>query len=138
MVAAAIEFEPFSNPQAGYSGLKPLGWEEVMANTFARQSTGLDQTALTIQALPGGGVDLVMPLIAAQFGVSTDEVVIREANGLEWRLLTGELQNFPVDVAITDQDGQVYLIIMIIGSADEQAMLHEQVFLPVVDAFKVE
>lgn len=136
--AAIVELESFSNGQGGYSGLKPVGWDEVMANTYARQSTGLDQTALTIQVLPGGGVDFVLPLIAGQFGVSTDEVTIREANGLRWRVLSGQLQDFPVDLAITDQGGQVYLIVLISGATDEQSALREQVFLPVVDAFKVE
>lgn len=135
---AAVEMAAFSNAQGGYSGLKPAGWDEVMANTYARQSTGLDQTALMIQVLPGGGVDLVLPLIAGQFGVSTDEVTIREANGLRWRVLSGKLQDFPVDLAVTDQDGKVYLIVLISGTADEQPALREQVFLPVVDAFNVE
>jgi hypothetical protein len=138
VATTAIELEPFFDSQGGYSGLKPVGWDEVMANTYARQATGLDQTALTVQVLPGGGVDFVLPLVAGQFGISTNEVVIREANGLRWRVLSGKLQDFPVDLAITDRDGWVYLIILISGTPDDHDALYEQVFLPAVDNFMIE
>lgn len=133
---AAIEMEAYDSPSGDYSTVKPVGWEEAIAGTFARGASGLDQTAISFQMLPGGNVDLVIPLVAGQFGVSTDDVETREANGLSWRLLKGELQGIPLNLAITDADGMIYMI-LVLSSSDETDALYESVFLPAVDAFVV-
>ncbi len=133
--AAAIELEPFTNADAGYSGVKPKGWQEAAAGTFARASSPLDAVAVSYQVVPGGNVDMVIPLIGKQFGIDEKNIVTREANGLKWRLLIGELQGIPVNMALSDSNGKVYLILFL-TNAEEKDALYEQIFLPIVDAFK--
>ena len=133
-----VVLQPFSNDTLGYSGVIPEGWAEqaILPGTYARQQSALDQTALVFQLLPGAGVDMVMPVMARQFGVDTNSVVNRAANGLEWRLLAGTLQGLSVNLALTEANGRIALIVMTSNDA-EQDVLFEQVFLPVVDGFQI-
>lgn len=131
-VAQAVELEPFES--ASYSTLKPVGWTEAVPGTFARASSPLDAAAISFQALPGGNVDLVLPLLGGQFGIDTSNVETRDANGLKWRLLAGELQGIPVNMAITDQGGQIYLILLL-SNEEDRDQLYESVLIPVVDSF---
>ncbi len=130
-----ITLETFTNDTSGYTAVKPKDWTEAAPNTFARGSNPLDAAAISYQVVPGGNVDLVIPLISAQFGIDSSKVTTREANGLKWRLLEGELQGIPVNLAITDSNGKVYLIV-VLSNAEDQAALAEALFIPAVDAFK--
>ena len=130
---ASVEFETFTN--AGYSAVKPKDWKEAAPGTYARSSNPLDVAAISYQALPGGNVDLVLPILSAQFGVKSGTATTREANGLTWRLLAGELQGIPVDLAITDSNGKVYMI-LVLANAEDRDALYEALFIPAIDAFK--
>ncbi len=135
----SVVLQPFSNDAQGYSGMLPEGWEEqpILPGTYARQQTALDQTALVFQVLPGAGVDMVMPVMARQFGADASSVVKRSTeNGLEWRLLAGSLQGLSVNLALAEANGRIIMIVMT-SNDDERDTLFEQVFLPVVDAFKM-
>ena len=131
----SIDLETFTNTDAGYTAVKPKDWKEAAPGTYARGSNPLDAAAVSYQVIPGGNVDLVIPLISQQFGIDTKKVVTRDANGLKWRLLVGELQGIPVNMALTDSDGKVYLILML-GNAEDKDALYEALFIPAVDAFK--
>jgi hypothetical protein len=50
--------------------------------------------------------------------------------------LTGELQNIPVNMAITDSNGKLFLILMLSNDEDKDA-LYKALFIPAIDAFKV-
>ncbi len=129
----AVELEPFTSPDGSYTTLKPVGWTEVMAGTFARG--GLDQTALTFQIIPGATVEMAVPLISAQFGVDASTAVTRETDALTWTLLEGEFQGFAVLVALANDRRQAYLIV-VVANPDEQEALSESLFLPIIDSFK--
>ncbi len=134
MVAPPVELETFTSETGGFTGLKPVDWQEAVPGTYARASNPLDAAAISYQALPGGNVDLVIPFIGAQFGIDTKNVITREANGLNWRLLSGELQGIPVQMAITDRDGTIYLILLLANQEDKD-VLTETLLLPAIDAF---
>jgi len=135
--AEPIKLEPYTNETAGFSGVKPVGWKEVMAGTFGRSRSGLDQTAIAYLSLPGSNVDLALPLLAGQFGLDMKTVVTREANGLQWRLASGEIQGVPLNLAITESNGKMF-IILVLSDASEKDTLYQELFLPAVDAFKVQ
>ncbi len=131
----SFEFEPFSNDSAGYTAIKPKDWKEAAPGTYARGSNPLDTAAISYQVLPGGNVDLAIPLIGSQFGIKTNNITVREANGLEWRLLVGELQGIPVNMALADANGKVYMILML-GNSEDKDALYAALFIPAIDAFK--
>ncbi|MBA3874170.1 MAG: alpha/beta fold hydrolase [Anaerolineae bacterium] len=132
---AKIDLEPFTS-DSGYTGVKPKDWKEAAAGTYARGSNPLDTAAISYQVLPGGNVDLVLPVLSAQFGIKSDTATTHDANGLKWRLLSGELQNIPVNLAITDDNGKIYMILMLSNAEDTDA-LYEALFIPAIDAFKI-
>ncbi|MCA0457534.1 MAG: alpha/beta hydrolase [Chloroflexi bacterium] len=134
VVAEPVELEPFTNETAGFTTVKPVGWQEAVPGTYARASSPLDAAAISYQVIPGGNVDLVLPLIGGQFGIDTSNVETREANGLNWRILRGELQGIPVHMAITDRDGKIYLILLLSNENDKD-ILEETLLMPAVDAF---
>ncbi|MBI1278672.1 MAG: alpha/beta fold hydrolase [Anaerolineaceae bacterium] len=134
--AEPIKLEPYTNEDAGFSGVKPSGWKEVMAGTFGRSRNGLDQTAIAYLSLPGSNVDLALPLLAGQFGLDMKNITKREANGLQWRLASGEVQGVPLNLAITESNGKMF-IILVLSDAAEKDTLYEELFLPAVDAFKI-
>ncbi len=131
----SIDLETFTSETGGFTAVKPKNWKEAAPNTFGRGSNPLDVAAISYQVLPGGNVDLVLPILSAQFGIKSDTAVTREANGLKWRLVSGELQNIPVDLALTDSNGKVYMILML-GNAEDKDALYEALFIPAIDAFK--
>lgn len=135
--AEPIKLEPYTNETAGFTAVKPAGWKEVMAGTFGRSRSGLDQTAIAYLSLPGSNVDLALPLLAGQFGLDMKTVVTREANGLQWRLASGEIQGVPLSLAITESKGKMF-IILVLSDASEKDTLYQELFLPAVDAFKVQ
>ncbi len=134
VIPVEVTLVPFEGET--FTTLIPDGWEEIIAGTFGRGQTGLDQTALAIQSVPGAGLDLVLPVIAGQFGADANDVTTREVNGLSWRLLTGEFQGQTVFVAAAEAGGQIYLVVLTATAAEADA-LYEAVLLPVVDNFQV-
>jgi pimeloyl-ACP methyl ester carboxylesterase len=132
----SIDLETFISDTGGYTAVKPKGWTEAAAGTYARGENPLDAAAISYQVVPGGNVDMVLPIISAQFGIKSDTKSTREANGLTWQLLTGELQNIPVNMAITDSNGKLFLILMLSNDEDKDA-LYKALFIPAIDAFKV-
>lgn len=133
--AEPIKLEPYTNDDAGFSGVKPTGWKEVVPGTFGRSRTGLDQTAIAYLSLPGSNVDLALPLLAGQFGLDMKNIVNRDANGLTWRLASGEVQGIPINLAITESNGKIF-IILVLSDAAEKDTLYEALFIPAIDAFK--
>jgi pimeloyl-ACP methyl ester carboxylesterase len=134
---AALELEAFTNADSSYSSVKPKGWDEVMAGTYADVSAGLDQSGISFQVLPGGGIDLMLPIVAAQFGASTDSVISYEANGLTWKIVSGEVMGQFATLALAEGDGRVYLIVVIATTESSSEALYEQLLLPAIDAFEV-
>ncbi|MEZ4668821.1 MAG: alpha/beta hydrolase [Anaerolineae bacterium] len=132
-----LDLEPFTSADTTYSSVKPKGWDELMAGTYADTSGGLDQSAITFQVLPGSGVDFIMPIYAAQFGASTDDIVTREVNGQTWKILRGELMGQKTALALSEGGGHIFLIVVIATNAANSDALYEQLLLPAIDAFEV-
>jgi pimeloyl-ACP methyl ester carboxylesterase len=132
--AAPVTMVAFTNTTLGISGVVPEGWKEAIPGTYLRGKSGLDQTGLAYQVVPGGNVDLVLPLLSNQFGVTDTTGTTRFANGLQWRLVQGALAGYNVDMALADGVRGVYLILLTTNNDAERESLYEQVFLPAVDA----
>jgi pimeloyl-ACP methyl ester carboxylesterase len=121
----------------GFTMQVPEGWEELTMmgiQAIARQSTALDQTALLVQVLPGAGVDLMLPLIAGQFGADPENTVERENGEFTWRILQGETQGIGAIIGLAEGDDQIYMVILT-TDLGEQEFLYEAIFLPALDSF---
>jgi hypothetical protein len=131
---SGVTLEPYANDELGVSGVAPAGWTEVRRGTFARGSSGVDQTALIYDVAPIG-VEEFLGAIVQQFGLSqapesSGEI---EANGLTWALYQTEAQGYPIDFALAEH-GDLALVILLVTEADEHEALFGGVFLPAVEA----
>lgn len=138
---AAVEMAPFTTDLFGaeLSGMAPEGWEEVSTGIFARQRTALDQTALLQQAAPGIDPEQFLTLLGDQLGLEGELVVdsTREAGGKTWTLYATEAQGALVDIAIAEEEGVTYVVLLFSHRA-ERMTLYESVFLPALAAIEVE
>ncbi len=129
-----IVLEPYESEALGIRGVVPAGWTEPSPGIFARASSALDPVAMQLVLVAKSAEDL-LAIVATQFGLdqSPARVDQREANGLAWNLYEFDAQGVHRFLALAEADGQTLIVVMRYD-ADERDALHEDVFIPVVDA----
>jgi len=135
-----VTLVPFTTTILGseVSGVVPEGWEEISPGTFARQESGLDQTALVQQAVPGLNAADFLDLLSGQLGLeeAPAQAETVEVGGRIWSLYQTELQGQLVDIALAE-DTFTYVVVLF-SSLRERPYLYEAVLLPVLEAIEVE
>jgi hypothetical protein len=63
------EFTPYTNKDAGFSGVVPAGWIEKGPGEFGRGDPDTDPTFLVQLGVPGATVDLVSELLLPKIGL---------------------------------------------------------------------
>jgi hypothetical protein len=137
--AEAITLVPFENAQFGIAGVVPEGWTEVTAGTFSRGNSGLDQTVIIQQAAPGVTPAQLLNVLAGQLGwdaVPESTESYMDSNGRSWALYVAEVQGFSANIAFAEEEGLTFLVLLI-SSVEEEAMLYDDVFIPVLEALTV-
>jgi hypothetical protein len=137
--AEAITLVPFENSQFGIMGVVPEGWTEVTAGTYSRGRSGLDQTVIVQQAAPGVDPEQLLGILASQLGwesVPESSESYDDGNGRSWTLYAADVQGFPVNIAFAEEEG-VTLLVLLITSAEEEEMLFNDVFVPVMEALTI-
>ena len=119
-------------------GVVPEGWSEVTPGTYSRGNSGLDQTVIIQQAAPVSAEQL-LGVLASQLGweavpESTESYV--DGNGRSWALYMTEVQGFPTNIALLEADDLTFLVLLI-TAAEEEEMLYNDVFTPVLEALVV-
>jgi len=134
-----IVLVPFRDDLMGIEGIVPDGWEEAAPGTYARLKTALDQTVLVQQAVPGFGAEQLLGLFASQFGMEEgqESTGTYETETRAWSLYEGDIQGFPVDIAITEDEGNAY-IVLLVSNANEREFLFTAVFLPALEALNLQ
>jgi formylglycine-generating enzyme required for sulfatase activity len=128
----AITLIPYTNEELGISGLVPEGWLEVKPGQFLRMP-GHEPTLLGQVALDGATMDQV----AADWQLPAS-VGNMETPDLVWDLYGAELEwpdaeTLAFDVALTESESEVYLVILVC-LADEHEAMYDAVFVPAIDA----
>jgi hypothetical protein len=59
-----------------------------------------------------------------------------DSNGRSWALYVAEVQGFSANIAFAEEEGLTFLVLLV-SSAEEEAMLYEDVFIPVLEALTV-
>jgi pimeloyl-ACP methyl ester carboxylesterase len=130
----AVALVPYASDDLGIEGVAPDGWTEMDAGVLARGSSAVDQTVLIYDVAPITA-DEFMSVILQQFGLAEAPASSGQldANGFAWAIYATEIQGYPIDFALTE-DGEHGLVILMISEADEHGLLHEELFLPAVEA----
>jgi pimeloyl-ACP methyl ester carboxylesterase len=137
--ALEVKLAPFAEASMGLRGLAPEGWVEVAPGSYTPSGSLTDQTAVVQQAGPVAK-DMLLRLLTAQieqsgFQVEFEPAGSRAANGLEWSLYTAEASIASLDLALAEQGGVTY-IVLLQALVDERAALYDKLFLPLVDALQ--
>lgn len=133
-----IVLESFIDETYGLQGVIPQEWESLGSGLYARDIGGGDITLVAVQSAPSSADDVWTALLP-QFGLAE----IPESDGT----YAGQSFNFTLyqfessmsgttdqfDLGMTEQSGQTILVLLT-ANADEYDILHEQVFLPMLDA----
>lgn len=140
--ADALNLVPFSDGELGISGVQPEGWDRVDNVVFALVAGG-NQYQLAYR-VPEDGLTGYLQRIVLEDGFYGYEalpapVAFYEVNGRTWKIydIENAEQGVYSQFAITEVDGQAYIIGMVAGSAEERDALYDPLFLPAIDAFEI-
>jgi hypothetical protein len=123
---------------AQVEGVVPQGWEEAAPGIYGRMNTALDQTFILQQAVPGMRGEQFLALLASQLGLdeSPTSTGVYEAENHTWTLYETALQGLPADIALAE-DGDYTYVVLLVTPAEERNALYTAVFLPVLEALRV-
>jgi len=126
---------PFSDEERGFSGLVPEDWLEVSPGVLTRSSSALDPTYFVIATEPRTSDEMFAEL-ARQLEV--DPEMESEAHfqigSFTWDFYTFERPGgYVADLALTADAERAYFVYLV-SLPDEKELLHEQLFLPAVEA----
>ncbi|HJW82980.1 MAG TPA: alpha/beta hydrolase, partial [Anaerolineae bacterium] len=137
--ASELKLTPFSESSMGISGVVPEGWKPVGPGAYTPGGSLTEQTALLQQAAPIQP-DVFLRLMTGQIeqsGIQAEfeKTGTRTANDLDWTLYTTEASIAVVDLALAEQSGTTFIVLMqsVVG---ERETLYEALFLPAVDALR--
>ncbi|MBK8026743.1 MAG: alpha/beta fold hydrolase [Chloroflexi bacterium] len=136
----AVSLVEFMDGTFGVQGVRPDGWMNVQPGIHVRGGSGRDVTLLAVQAAPLS-VQSLWPALLPQFGLQSppESIGALTTEAFEWQLYQFEVTQagitVAVDLALAEQDGTTY-IVLVQSDASEQQALYDQVFMPVVESLK--
>ncbi|MFL7869953.1 MAG: alpha/beta fold hydrolase [Anaerolineales bacterium] len=112
--AGEVKLEPYTNEEAGFSTVIPVGWQELQAGVNARGNPAVDPTIFGQLAAPTAESEAVLGQILVNLGVAElPETPVRtlDSESLSWAiyLVTGDPS---VAVALAEAGDITYIIIM--------------------------
>ncbi|MFN2133918.1 MAG: alpha/beta fold hydrolase [Anaerolineae bacterium] len=131
-----LALEPFVDEARGFRGLVPSGWQALGPANLARASSVNDPAYFVLEAQPVSAAELFTSL-AGQLGLDPEAEPTIEAplGALTWQLYDFEIQSNPLDLALAEDGGKAYFVLLISPAGEHEAM-YEQLFLPAVEAME--
>jgi len=140
--SGSVTLSPVEEPDYGLSAVVPDGWTDQGNGIYTRSastSDPADRTLLALQSAPISATAL-WPTLEKQLGLEAvpEPVGTRDTAALQWTLyhvdVPASTGTVAVDLGLAESGGRTW-ITMLQTSAEESALLHDQVLLPVLDAF---
>ena len=135
-----VTLVPFTSEAFGIAGLVPEGWAEAAPGVYVRGSSPTDLTSLIQQAAPGMAAAQLLGLLRAQLGLAEapERVDSYESAAFVWDLYRVEVEvpgmgAIHVSIALAETESASF-VVLLQALEDEYELLHEAVFLPVVEA----
>jgi len=132
----AVSMEPVSLTAFGLRGLAPAGWKELEPGIYARGNPDVDPTILLQMSAPGKPSEELALSVLGRFGVTelpSTPFGSYESASLAWSLYQLESQMAPMALALADQDGTGYMVLLA-TPGEEMDALAKTAFFPAVDA----
>jgi pimeloyl-ACP methyl ester carboxylesterase len=131
-----LVLEPFKDVERGFSGLVPVGWQEIAPTNLMRGNSALDPTYFVLEATPGTASEM-LAYLASQLELDPElqPIATNEVGSFSWDFYTFELQGNPADLVIAENGEKVYFVLMISDPGEHDDM-YEGLFLPAVEAMR--
>jgi hypothetical protein len=131
-----LVLEPFKDVERGFSGLVPVGWQELAPANLMRGNSALDPTYFVLEATPGT-VSEMLDILTSQLGLDPElqPIATDEVGNFTWDFYTFELQGDPIDLAIAQKGQNVYFVLMI-SNPEERDDMYGGLFLPAVEVMR--
>jgi pimeloyl-ACP methyl ester carboxylesterase len=139
LAGSAITLDPLEDQSFHIRAVVPRGWTAMGNGLHARQASVGDRTVLGLQAAPMA-LSSLWPTLMAQLGLTEIPAPVgtRTTDALDWDLYSVDVElaagDLVADLALAEADRRTYAVLLL-AEPDEAPMLHDSVFLPVVDAF---
>jgi pimeloyl-ACP methyl ester carboxylesterase len=133
-ISTELILEPFTDEGRGFSGLVPVGWEELAPANLVRGSSSLDPTYFVLEAKPGTAAELLADL-TSQLGIGgmLEPQATEDLGSFSWTTYTFERGGNLVDLGVAE-DGEKAYFVFLVSAVEEREALYEQLFLPAVEA----
>jgi pimeloyl-ACP methyl ester carboxylesterase len=130
----ALTLEPFIDESRGFSGLVPKDWDELAPGNLVQSKTALVPAYFVLEAKPVPASELLASLTSQLgMGAALEPSATADLGNFAWSFYTFELQGNLVDLALAEDVEKAYFVFMM-SPPEEHAALHEQLFLPAVEA----
>lgn len=135
---SAITLEPFTNETYGIQGVVPAGWQAASPGITARGTSAADVTVLAQQSA-ALNADALLQVLLPQLRLTEapESVGTLETPSLTWTLYQVDVDALGtalrVDLALAQGEAASY-VVLLQTSPEEYDQLHEQVFLPALNA----
>lgn len=128
-----VELQAFDNSDAGVKGVVPKGWEKVGSVAYTNRSG--DSAILQFRA--GQDKAGTLDLLKAQFKLTENPKPAGEYKGKNytWSLYTLDVQGSPSNLAIAENGGATYVVMLVTSKANQQT-LYDSLFIPALDALQ--
>lgn len=135
---------PYVNEGMGIRSVVPSDWTEVSDGEFFRGESELDQSTLILAKVPDMSFEDAKVFAASQLGLEElpSSLGTYTSPALTWDLyefesMMGGLMNLKFNLAMANDEGDVYAVLMAGLEADfvEEAPLHETIYIHVVHGF---
>lgn len=136
-----ITLKPISDANFGFSSVVPADWADIGNGLLQRGNSAEDITVFGMQSAPLSPENLLNALLP-QMGLTEapESVGTIETETLTWTIYKIDVPlgnlTIAVDLAVTQVGTKSYLVILQ-TTPEDYDVLHEAVFLPAVDAFRV-
>jgi pimeloyl-ACP methyl ester carboxylesterase len=136
-----LSLTPYSDIKTGLVSVVPAKWNAIGYGFFVQDKLANPQTMIGVQTDPiaiSGWIPWLQKNFNGLAGFDKTPVKTGEHKtpGLSWTIYHTTSQSLPVDLAFARQDTQTILVLMQ-SHPDERDAMYETVFLPVVDATRL-
>jgi pimeloyl-ACP methyl ester carboxylesterase len=132
--AEELVLEAYTDEARGFQGVIPAGWQELQPANLMRGKNALDPAYFVLECQPVTAADLLADVLS-QLGMDPelDPISKEEVGSFTWDIYTFELGGNPVDLALAEEGGKAYFVILI-SPPEEHETLYEGLFLPAMEA----
>jgi TAP-like protein len=126
---------PFESETLGIKGVMPERWEEITPGFYIESALG---TVVIIQLAEQVKPDVLLGQFLEDLGIAGEPQVVNEGKQehLTWTLYKVSAPNREFDIALAEEDGTSFLIMLQTLPGDSHALYRDKVFLPAVESLR--